>query len=152
MLKIHTNDGKTHRVDLADEHQAREWLARLKRRDFQESITGISVIQDCQGRLRCPNCKRAGHLFCRGCDTAVPSESYTRTGVQYSLSRPDGYGPAFYTAEHIEAAPDSKVRGGERINCFIGDSRVTMMVHKGQPSVRITLLKTGKQRYNPFSE
>lgn len=151
MLKIHTSDGKTHRVDLADGEQAKEWLSRLGRRDFQQSITGISVVQDCLGRLRCPNCKRAGHLHCGACNRSVPSDSHTKTGVQYSLSRPDGYGDVFYSIEHIEAAEDSKVRGGERITCFAGDSRATMMIHKGQPSVRVTLLRTGKQRYNPYS-
>lgn len=150
MLKIHTNDGKTHRVDLADEEQAKVWLQRLRRRDFQDTITGISVVQDCHGRIRCPSCKRAGHLLCQACAKPVPTDSYTKVGVQYSLSKPDGYGGVFYAAEHVESEEGSKVRGGERITCFAGDSRITMMVHKGQPSVRVTLLKTGRQRYNPL--
>ena len=150
MLKIHTNDGKTHRVDLASEEQAKVWLQRLKRRDFQQTITGISVVQDCHGRIRCPSCKRTGHLYCRACDKSLPSDSYTKTGVQYSLSRPDGYGDVFYVADHVESEEGSKVRGGERITCFAGETRVAMMVHKGQPSVRVTLLRTGKQRYNPL--
>jgi len=80
----------------------------------------------------------------------LPSDSYTKTGVQYSLSRPDGYGDVFYVADHVESEEGSKVRGGERITCFAGETRVAMMVHKGQPSVRVTLLRTGKQRYNPL--
>ncbi len=150
MLKIHTSDGRTHRIDLADEEQAKEWLGRLRLRAFQEGITGISVVQDCRGRIRCPNCKRAGHLVCQACERTVPSDSHTRTGVQYSLSRPDGYrGAVAYHAERIEPAEDSRVRGGEKVTCFFGESRATMMVHTGQPSVRLTLLKVGRQRYNP---
>lgn len=150
VLKIHTNDGKTHRVDLADEQQAKVWLQKLKRRDTQEAITGISVVQECRGRIRCPSCKRAGFLHCQSCDTVLSSDATTKTGIQYSLSKPDGYGDVFYAVNHIDSAEGSKVRGGDRIACFAGDSRITMMVHKGQPSVRVTLLRTGKQRYNPF--
>ena len=152
MLKIHTSDGKTHRIDLTDEAQSKEWLPRLKTHKFQASITGISVVQDCQGRVRCPSCKRTGHLVCESCGRAVPHDCYTRTGVQYSLSRPDGFDPVFYVVEHIEPEEGAKIRGGERITCFAGDSRIAMMVHKGQPSTRVTLLKTGRQSYNPYSE
>ncbi len=150
MLKIHTSDGKTHRIDLANGDQAKEWLERLKLRGFQETITGMSVVQDCRGRIRCPNCKRAGRLVCQSCERPVPSDAVIKTGVQYSLSRPDGYrGMVTYAPERIESSEDFRVRGGEKVTCFFGDSRATMMVHTGQPSVRFTLLKTGRQRYNP---
>lgn len=152
VLKIHTADGQTHRVDLGDEKQAKEWLSRLRDRSFQDSVTGISVIQDCHGRIRCTNCKKTGSLACKACGSAMANDAYTKIGVQYSLSRPDGYGPVFYSVDKIDPEPDSKVRGGERVTCFAGDSRISMMVHAGQPSVRVTLLKTGKQRYNPLSD
>lgn len=151
MLKIHTSDGKTHRIDLSDEEQAHRWLPLLNQAKFQKEVTGVSVVQDCLGRIRCTNCKRAGHLICQSCGQALASNSHTKTGVQYSLSRPDGFDSVFYEVEHIEAEPGSKVRGGERVTCFVGDFRATMMVHAGQPSVRVTLLKTGKRRYNPTS-
>ncbi len=151
MLKIHTSDGQTHRIDLTDGEQAKEWLERLRLRAFQDTITGMSVVQECRGRIRCPNCRRADHLVCQSCQRPVPSDSYTRTGVQYSLTKPDGYrGPVTYVPELITADEDSRVRGGEKITAFFGESRVTMMVHYGQPSARITLLKTGVQRYNPL--
>jgi len=151
VLKIHTSDGKTHRIDLSDEEQARHWLALLKQSKFQREVTGVSVVQDCLGRMRCTNCKRTGHLVCQSCGQTLPSNSHTKTGVQYSLSRPDGFDSVFYEVERLDPEPDSKVRGGEKVTCFVGDLRATMMVHAGQPSVRVTLLKTGKRRYNPTS-
>lgn len=151
MLKIHTKDGHTHRVDLKDENQAKHWLPLLKRHDFQDAITGVSVVQECRSRIRCPSCGKPNHLFCTSCDKEIPAASYASTGVQYSLSKPDGYGKISYAIEDIENNPESKVRGGERVVVFAGDSRVSMMVHSGQPSVRITLLKVGRQSYNAFT-
>jgi len=151
MLKIHTSDGKTHRVDLSDEEQAKHWLSLLKSSNFQEEVTGVSVVQDCHGRIRCSNCKKPGKLVCQACGQNVPSNSNTKTGVQYSLSRPDGFDSVFYEVELISPEIGSKIRGGEKVTCFVGNLRATMMVHAGQPSVRVTLLKTGKRRYNPNS-
>lgn len=137
---------------MADSEQAKEWLGRLRDRGLQQSITGISVVQDAHARLRCPHCDRAGRLVCLGCNHAVSAEARTATGVQYSLSRPDGYERAAFSVEDVPNDPDARVRGGERVTCFAGDSRITMMVHRGQPSVRVTLVKTGRQRYNPMVE
>jgi len=151
MLKIHTNDGKTHRVDLSDEEQAEKWLSKLKSHKFQKFITGMSIIQDCYSRVRCPCCNRTGRLICNFCGEQVPNDYNTITGVQYSISKPIGYRSNFYTAEHIEHENKPKTHGGERITCFVDDSRISVMVYKSQPSARINLLKTGHQRYNPYS-
>jgi hypothetical protein len=43
LLKVHTNDGLTSRVDLEDLEQAEQWLARLKDPKFQASITGLTI-------------------------------------------------------------------------------------------------------------
>lgn len=43
MLKIHTNGGTTHRVDLDDEEQARQWLEKLQEPAFQSAITGLTL-------------------------------------------------------------------------------------------------------------
>lgn len=151
MLKIHTNDGKTHRVDLADEQQAKEILGKMRDRGFQATITGVSVVSDATSRIRCPGCSRAGGLACSHCGAAVASDAKTSTGVQYSLSKPDGYtGPVYYAIEEVPNVPEAHVRGGERVTCFAGDARIQMMVHRGQPSVRVTLVRTGRQRYNPL--
>lgn len=42
MFKLHTKDGVTATVDLADEAQAREWLPRLAR--SEASITGVTLV------------------------------------------------------------------------------------------------------------
>ncbi len=151
MLKIHTNDGKTHRIDLADEQQAKEVLSKMRQRSFQATITGISIVGDAQSRIRCEGCHRAGMLVCQGCGAPMASDAKTSIGVQYSLSKPDGYqGPVYWAAEEVPNVPEAHVRGGERVTCFVGDARVQMMVHRGQPSVRMTVVRTGRQRYNPL--
>jgi hypothetical protein len=151
MLKIHTQDGKTHRVDLADEEQAKEILGLMRSRLFQATITGVSVVSDASSRIRCPSCSRPGTLTCGHCGEAVAPDAKTSTGVQYSLSRPDGYtGPVIYLVEDVPNTPEARVRGGERVTAFVGDARISMMVHRGQPSVRVTLVRTGHQRYNPM--
>lgn len=45
MLKIHTADGKTHRIDLADEQAAQEWMGRLLNPAFQADISAVSISQ-----------------------------------------------------------------------------------------------------------
>lgn len=119
MLKVHTTDGKTVRLDLEDEQQAREWLLQLRDAEYQASITGLTVAY---------------------------------RGVQYSLPRPRGFNTLSYLAEYV--APDSskKLKGGERVTCFADDVRVGLMVHKEQRAVRITLTKTGRQRFSPLLE
>jgi hypothetical protein len=149
---VHTKDGKTHKIDLSDEKQAKNLLSNLKEQKYQANITGVTVIRDCYGRVRCPKCKKAGFLSCSACGHEVPNNSNVKIGVQYSLSKPDGFTPVFYAIENIEPDEDSKIRGGEKVICFSGATRVTMMVHNSQPSVRVTLLKIGKQRYNPYTK
>lgn len=147
MLKIHTSDGKTHRIDLQDAEQARELMAKMRKRNFQATITGVSVVGDAPVRMRCPTCSRPGRLSCSTCGE-IPSAAKLLTHVQYSLTRPDDYqGPVHFIAEDIPEA--AGVRGGERVSCFVGDARVQMMVHREQPSVRISLVRVGHQRYTP---
>ena len=119
MLKIHTNDGKTARVDLEDEGQAKEWLQRLSDPAFQERITGMTVAH---------------------------------RGVQYSLPRPLGFREILYLAEHVSPDPERKIKGGERVTCIAGDVRATVMVHRAQRAARVSLLRTGKQRFNPMAK
>jgi len=68
------------------------------------------------------------------------------------LSRPTEFERVFYVAERIEPDRDARLRGGERIICFADGVKVSMMVHACQSAVRISLTKTGKQRYNPYAE
>jgi len=118
VLKVHTSDGFTARIDLEDEEQAKAWLEKLKDPAFQQSISGITIADK---------------------------------GVQYSLPRPHGFGQIFFHAEYVEPDEDKKVKGGERLSCVSDNVRVVMMVHRAQRAVRVSVIKTGKQRFNPLS-
>lgn len=153
MIKIHTSDGKTHKIDLLDESQAKDCLLKMRSRTFQSTITGISVIGNAGSRIKCPCCQKPGSLVCRSCDKEVPIDARTSVGVQYSITKPDGFnGPAFFAVEHIPNDTESGIRGGEKVTCFSGDTRTQMMIHAGQPSARFVLSKVGHQRFNPLLE
>lgn len=133
MLKIHTSDGKTHRVDLSDEVQARKILAALGRDDFQRTVKAVSLVEHHTVRCTC------------ACG-ARPSRDF---GVQYSVARPDGFDKAAFSVEAVE--PGGRVKGGERVVVHSGDVRLTLMAHSSQPAARIQVTKTGKQQFNPLS-
>lgn len=116
MLKIHTRDGATIKIDLEDEAQAKEWMRRWADPRFQATITGLTIADQ---------------------------------GVQYSIPRPQGFEPISFLAESIEADPSRRIKGGERVSCMAGDIRATVMVHREQRAVRVSLLRLGKQRYIP---
>ena len=111
MLKIHTADGQTHLVDLADANQARELTARLSREDFQATINGVSLY------------KRYPFPKCASCGASAGRE----TGVQYSVTRPDGVRRVFVHAECVPT--NGRVKGGERVTVFADDMRLALMAH-----------------------
>lgn len=117
MLKVHTSDGLTIKVDLSDRVQAKIWLEKLKNPAYQASLSGLTIT-----------CK----------------------GAQYSLPRPRGFNNIFFHAESIEPDEEHRVKGGERIMCVFDDVRLAMMVHNSQPAARVSIFKTGKQRFNPL--
>lgn len=131
MLKIHTADGQTHPVDLADADQARLWLARLDREEFQATIQGVSLVERHSVGGKCLACGEP---------------SGRKMSVQYAVSRPDGARRVFVHAEHVEA--EGRVKGGERVTLFVDDMRLVMMAHASQPAARITLAHVGKQTFN----
>jgi hypothetical protein len=45
MLKVHTTNGKTHKIDLRDEKTANEWARRLVDPAFQATISSMSISQ-----------------------------------------------------------------------------------------------------------
>ena len=132
MLKIHTIDGDTIRVDLSDEQQAREWLPRLERSDFQAKITGVSLVENHVVSSRCSRCNE---------------EVAKRIGVQYSVSRPRSCRSIIYEIERIP--PSGAVKGGEKIDLFVDDIRLTLVAHAAQPSARVTVNHVGKRRHSP---
>lgn len=79
---------------------------------------------------------------------AITGATLIQGGVQYSLSKPVGFGQIFYLPENIEVEGD-ETKGGERLTCFVDDIRLTLMVHRSQPSIRVSIHKTGKLRFNP---
>lgn len=136
MFKVHTKNGETFKLDLSDENQAKEWIEKFKDKDFQSIITGITVVKRCGGKLRCK------------CKNSCSQEHTCNTGVQFSVSRPNGIKDVFYQIEKIN--PSENNNGGERITCFVENMSLTMMSHNNQPASRIILSKLGKRGYNPF--
>lgn len=116
MLKIHTTDGLTTRIDITDKEQTKEWLKKMNDQEFQNTISAITIAHK---------------------------------GVQYSLPRPSGFSKTFFQVERIESDPSRKIKGGERIVCMADGVRIVMMVHRAQRAVRVSVIKTGKQRFNP---
>lgn len=133
MLKIHTSDGQTHRLDLTDEAQAREWLPLLARQDFQATLKGITLVERHPCRGKCPQC-----------GTTMSGRDM---GVQYSVSRPDDFRSVFFQVEAVE--PNGRVKGGERVTVFADDVRLVLMAHASQPATRVTVTRMGKRRFNP---
>jgi len=132
MLKIHISDGQTVRIDLSDESQARELLAKLHSDRFQDSITGVSLVETHDVKARCRSCG---------------DKASSQIGVQYSVSRPQAFRRVEYEVEHVPEA--GKVKGGERIVLYADDVCLSVMAHRSQPSARVTLARVGKRRFKP---
>jgi hypothetical protein len=132
VLKIHTSDGQTHRVDLANSEEAQKWLTRLAREDFQATINGVSLVERHPVRVKCTGC---GMSSCR------------TIGVQYSIPRPESFRKVFFDVEAVE--PNGRIKGGERVIVFADGVRLVMMAHASQPATRVSLTHVGKQKFNP---
>jgi hypothetical protein len=150
LLKIHTCDGKTTKLDLQDEDKAEYWLKLFRQRKFQETITGITVVQECCGRFKCPECNRSAKLYCSNCDTQVNGSS-CKMGIQNSLSKPVGFDEVFYIVEKTEADFSRKIKGNKKVICVADNCEIVMTVHDNQPASRVTLTKQkGVRRFNPY--
>ena len=79
----------------------------------------------------------------------ITSLTISHQGGQYSIPRPQGFESVSFHAEYVDPALDRKIKGGERVVCMAGDVRTTVMVHKEQRAVRVSLLRLGKQRFTP---
>lgn len=146
MFKIHTSDGKTTPIDLSSDESHDEWMARFRNKEFQKTITGVSIIKRCGSRVRCPNCSAPVGGSCEKCGHDFQSNK-CNAGVQYSLTRPQKIDGVHYELETIES-PDG-TRNAEKITCYAGDICLTMLSHANQPAARVILAKVGKRRYNP---
>lgn len=146
MFKIHTRNSETKIVDLHDEETAKLFIENLKKRDFQNELTGMAVLRECGGKIRCPVCKKKT-IVCKNCNNSF-KENTCKTGVLYSITRPKDFRNIFYLPEHLE--PEGRNKGGERITVFADNIKIVLMAHKEQPSLRVTLSKPGYMKYNPF--
>jgi hypothetical protein len=123
MISLHLVDGQTISFDLMKDG-AREWLEQLARPEFQAKLTAVTV-----------NMKHT---------TKGGSEG----GVQYSVARPQGFDDAqWFHVERVENR--GRIRGGERIDLFVGTMRITLMCHSSQPAARISIAKIGRRKFNP---
>ncbi len=135
VLKLHTADGQTHPIDLADPEQAKAWLAKLQREDFQATIHGVSLVERHCVRGKCQACGEP---------------SGREIGVQYSVTRPDGVRRVFVHVEAVEA--QGRIKGGERVTLIADDVRLTLMAHASQPAARVTISKLGRQTFNALKQ
>jgi len=97
------------------------------------------------------NAKELMELFkAKDFQESIRGMTVLHKGVSYSLVRPTGFSDVFFLAEDVAADPESKIKGGERITCFVDNLRLGLMVHQAQRSVRVSVAKVGRQRYNPY--
>jgi hypothetical protein len=154
VLKVHTADGATFVLDMHDDEQAKHILRQLANSKYQDSITGITVSRKCAGRIKCPACGRSARILCNHCglDTQKNGQCVCGVGSQYSLPRPEGFSKVNYHIEQYSHTTGDGMKEGEKVICFADDVRATLVVHHSQPAIRVSILKIGKQRYNPFAE
>lgn len=79
----------------------------------------------------------------------ITGVTVSHLGVRYSIPRPAGLTPIAFFAEQLDPDPGRRLKGGQRLICHAGDVRAVAMVHQQQRAVRLSLMKWGKQRYNP---
>jgi hypothetical protein len=152
MIRINISNGKTFRLDLNDEEQAKKLVELLGEHSFQESITGITVMRRYARRHRCSNqgCKRMAKLVCPVCGEIGDGGYFNYTGNQYTLVRPNSFDRVSFAVENSVVNGGKGVNGGEKLICNAGDVQLQIMAYAHQPSARVTLRKIGKQRYNPI--
>src|SRR4029079_9312790 len=118
MISLHLRDGQTIPIDLAD--GVNPQLERLGHPDFQAQLTAVTV------HLKYPH--RSGE-----------------TGVQISLVRPKGFDDEpFFQVERVKE--QGRIRVGERIDLWLGDLRVSLMMHGSQPAARLSVTKKTRER------
>jgi len=151
MIRINTSDGKTFRLDLGNEEQARELVGMMSNYDFQKSVTGITVMRRYTRRHRCPTqgCKRVATLVCPVCGEIEDNGRFSYTGNQYTLVRPHSFDRISFAIENSVSNGENGVNGGEKLVCSAGNVQLQIMAYAHQPSARVTLREIGEQRYNP---
>jgi hypothetical protein len=151
VIRINTSDGSTFKLDLKDEKQAKRLIELLGDYEFQKHITAITAMRQYSRRHRCPTrgCKRLTKMVCPVCGEVDDGGSFSYTGNQYTLVRPNTFERVSFSIEDSPTDVDKNVNGGEKLICNAGSTQLTIMVYSNQPSARVTLRKIGEQRYNP---
>jgi len=112
-------------VDLND--GASEWLKQLARPVFQAQLTAVTI--------------HAGY----------PTRTGEEIGVQFSIARPKGFrGQTWFRCQKVPEK--GRVRGGERVDIFVGDVRLSLMAHASNPAARISLSRVGRMTFVPDEE
>jgi hypothetical protein len=88
------------------------------------------------------------HIRSRSFQDSITSLSLNLNGVQYALSRPNGFGDVSFFADLLE--PHGRFKGGERLHCNAGEIGIVLLAHAGQRSLRVDVTMQGKQKYNPL--
>jgi hypothetical protein len=123
VILLHLKDGKTITFDL--EEGASEWQAKLARPDLQSQLTAVTI--------------KMSHR----------SKGSGDSSVQYSVVKPQGFDGATQWFQVELVKPSGRIHGGERLDLFIGDVRVSLMAHKSQPAARISITRMGRRIFNP---
>jgi len=128
VLKIHTRDGRTVRVDLRDEIQAKRLMRQLDQEEFQATISGITVVETHSVKIRCKNCE----------------EKVTRDiGVQATLSRPA------MSDIRFEPYLIDRSGGGTGVDMFVSDYRVTLTTHERHRASSVGMQRVGRRLFAP---
>jgi hypothetical protein len=138
LIKIQTKSGSTKIFDLKEnEEEMNEFLN-------QNEITSISILKNCNKRLRCEFCG-SGLVVCKGCGNNIIDKRCNNTFTNVLL-KPKGFRRESFFPEIIEE--NEKTNGGERIVILNDGIKTVLTVHKSQNSSVYSVSKYGNLRFN----
>lgn len=138
MIRINTKYGNTYKFDLDDSDQARKLIGLLEDQNFQNIITGITLLRTYKRRHRCSNdkCKRTSKMICPKCGEL--DDDYFRYTSHCTLIRPHLEGVEF-GIEKAHKIDDEEVIIGEKLLCKARGINLSVTQYKRQPASRIIL-------------
>lgn len=71
-------------------------------------------------------------------------------GLQYSLRRPEKFDEVFFDAYVVGPNRGERFKGGTKVICIAGDVTISLLVHEEEKAGRFSIVRTGKQKYNPL--
>ena len=138
MIRINTKYGNTYKFDLDDSDQAHKLVKLLEDKNFQNIITGITLLRNYKRRYRCANdkCKRVSKMVCPKCGEL--DDDYFRYTSHCTLIRPCLEDVKF-EIEKAHKIDDEGVIIGEKLLCKAGEMNLSVTQYKRQPASRIIL-------------